>query len=79
MISPQAVRDYVKAEPFRPFQINMASGKAHEVGHPEMIKILKNYVIVFKAEQDPEEFPEEFQPVSLMLSESLSHLEAPAR
>ena len=75
MTTPQAVLDYVKAVPFRPFRIHMASGKTYDVRHPEMIKILKSHVLIFSSAGDSE-FPEEFQSVSLMLAESISRTEA---
>jgi hypothetical protein len=53
MITYQRVLDYVRAEPFRPFRIHMASGRTFDIRHPE------------------------FDSVSLMLIESISHLEAP--
>jgi len=77
MITYQRVLDYVRAEPFRPFRIQMASGRAFEIRHPEMIKVLKSYLLVFKAGSSAAEVPEEFDSVSLLLVESVSHLEAP--
>jgi len=78
MHTPQAILGYVKAEPFRPFRIQMASGKMFEIRHPEMIKVLKSYLLVFKSMGDTSEVPDEFETVSLMLSESISYLEAQA-
>ena len=79
MMTPQAMLGYVRAEPFRPFRIQMASGRTFDVRHPEMIKVLKSYAIVFKADGDNAELPDEHESVSLMLAESVSHLEALAR
>lgn len=79
MMTPQAVLGYVKAEPFRPFRIHMASGRTFEIPHPEMIKVLKSNVLVFEATGDTPEIPDEWESVSLMLTESTSHLEAPVR
>lgn len=76
MMTPKTVLEYVKAQPFRPFRLHLASGRTFEVYHPEMIKVLKNYVLVFKAADGNSEFPEEFESVSLMLTESISHLES---
>ncbi len=44
-----------------------------------MIKVLKSYAIVFKADGDNTDLPEEHESVSLMLAESVFHLEALAR
>ena len=75
MLAPNTVRDYVKAQPFRPFRVHTASGQDYEDRHPEMIKILKNYVLIFSSGGDTPEFPDEFHTVSLMMAESISHLE----
>ena len=77
MLTPQTVQDFVKAQPFRPFRIHMASGRTFDVRHPEMIKVLKSYVIIFKVRQEPTDFPDEAESVSLMLTESISPLEVP--
>jgi hypothetical protein len=76
MITYQRVLDYVKAEPFRPFRIHMASGRTFDLRHPEMIKVLKNDILIFKASGESGDVPDEFDSVSLMLIESVSHLEA---
>jgi hypothetical protein len=77
MMPPQTVLGYVKAEPFRPFRLHMASGRTFDVRHPEMIKVLRSNILVFKANGEMEEIPDDFESVSLMLSESVSHLESP--
>lgn len=77
MITAQAVLGYVKAQPFRPFRLHMASGKTFDIRHPEMIKVLKSYILIFKATSDTLEIPDEAESVSLMLTESVSLLEAP--
>ena len=79
MMTPQAVLGYIKAEPFRPFRIHMASGRTFDVRHPEVIKILKSYALVFRSDADNPDLPDEHESVSLMLAESVSHLEAMAR
>lgn len=68
---------YVTAEPFRPFRIHHASGRTCDVCHPEWIKVLKSNVLVFKTTGDSPELPDEWESVSLMLTESISHPEAP--
>lgn len=75
MMTPQAVLGYVKAEPFRPFRIHLASGRTFDIRHPEMIKVLKSDVLVFKSNGDGPEMPDEWESLSLMLTESISHLE----
>ena len=55
----------------------MAGGRTLDVRHPEMIKVLKSNILVFKAENGTQEIPDEWESVSLMLTESVSHLESP--
>jgi hypothetical protein len=75
MMTPQTMLGYVRAEPFRPFRIRVASGRTFDIRHPEMIKVLKSNVLVFKSTNDTPEIPDEWESVSLMLTESISHLE----
>lgn len=77
MMTPQALLGYAKAEPFRPFRLHLASGRTFDVGHLELIKVLKSSVLVFKANGDMLDLPDDWESVSLMLTESVSHLEAP--
>jgi hypothetical protein len=67
---------YIKAEPFRPFRLHMASGKTFDVRHPEMVKVGKNFVMVFSFSSREPELIEQWETVSLMLIESVSHLDA---
>jgi hypothetical protein len=73
MMTPQTILGYVKAEPFRPFRIHMASGRTFDVRHPEMIKVLKSCALVFNNVDAG--IPDEWVTVSLMLAESLSEIE----
>ncbi len=77
MMNPASVLNYTKAEPFRPFRIHMASGKMFDVRHPEMVKVGKTNLIIFSFVSDQPEVFDEWQSVSLMLTESISHLESP--
>ncbi len=73
MMSPASELNSVKAEPFR---IPMASGKTFGVRHPEMVRVGKTNLPAFSfASEQPEVF-DEWQSVSLMLMESISHLES---
>ena len=57
MITPQTVLEYVKAEPFRPFRIHLASGRTFDIRHPEMIKVLRSHILIFKAAGDTRNSP----------------------
>lgn len=75
MITPPQILNYVKAEPFRPFRLRMASGKSFDIRHPEMVKVGKTFVMVFSFEPGESEVVEKWETVSLMLIESVSHLD----
>ena len=78
MMTPSSLLTYVKAAPFRPFRIHTASGRTFEVRHPEMVKVLKSYLLVFYSVGETPDVYDEWESVSLMLIESISHIEAPA-
>ena len=77
MMTKQTIQGYVKAEPFRPFRLHLASGRTFEIRHPEMIKILQSTILVFKAAGDSQDLTDEWETTSQMLMESVSHFEAP--
>ncbi len=78
MMTPQNVRAYVKAQPFRPFRIHMASGRTFDVRHPAMVRVGRSNLLVFSFVGESPEVFDEWESVSLMLTESVSHLEVPA-
>jgi hypothetical protein len=75
MMTPASVLNYVRAEPFRPFRIHMASGKTFDVRHPEMVRVGKSNLIVCSFVSDQPDVFDEWQSVSLMLIETISPLE----
>ena len=77
MMTPTSLLTYVKAAPFRPFRIHIASGRTFDVRHPEMVKVGKSHMIVFYSVGETPEVFDERESVSLMLTESISHIEAP--
>ncbi len=75
-MTPHTLLVYARAVPFRPFRIHVASGRIFEVRHPEMIKVLRTGVLIFKdAGGDHPDLPDEWEILSLMLIESVTHLE----
>ena len=76
MMTPASVLTYVKAEPFRPFRIRMASGQTFDVRHPEVVRVGRSNLLVFSFVSDQPDVFDEWQSVSLMLTESISHLES---
>jgi hypothetical protein len=55
----------------------MASGKTYDVRHPELIKVGRTSMILFTPSDEGAEVYDAFETASLMLAESISHLEAP--
>ena len=78
MIPVAQVLSYVKAQPFQPFRLHMASGQMFEIRHPEMVKVGKSYVLVFSFIVGKPDLIEKWESVSLMLIESISHIDQTA-
>jgi hypothetical protein len=75
MIPSRDILSYVKAQPFRPIRLNMASGRSFDIRHPEMIKVGKVDLIVFTSVRNNPEIYDHWDTVSLMLIESVSFLD----
>jgi hypothetical protein len=69
--------EYVKAKPFRPFRVHMASGTTFDIRHPEMIKVTTSCVVIYTYVGGEQEIPDYWTTASLMLIESVSYLDAP--
>jgi hypothetical protein len=79
MMTIEKFAKYLGAEPFRPFRINMASGRSFEIRHPEMIQVGKSTVTIFTYLSDDEEEAKQRQhDVSMLLIESLEPLDTKA-
>lgn len=77
MMTNRRILTYVNAEPFRPFRINLASGKVYDIPHPEMIAVGKTTVHVFTGVSDEdEEEREREQELSLILIESVEPIDS---
>jgi hypothetical protein len=76
MTTSNALLGYLKAEPFRPFRIQMASGRTFDIRHPEMLKVGKSNIVVFTLVSDDPQIFDDWDTVSLMLIETVSHLDA---
>jgi len=74
-MSTQDVLNYVKAQPFRPFRIKMASGRDFDVRHPEMVRVGRTILVVFSFLSDDPDVFDKWETASLVLVESISHLE----
>jgi len=73
----QELFKYVDAEPFRPFRIQMASGRSFDVRHPENIHVGENAVVVFQYRSKTDRIFEDFTMLGLSLVESIEHLDSP--
>ena len=69
--------EYVDAEPFRSFRIQMVSGRTFDVRHPEMIRVGANSVVVFQYLEQDERVYEKFMMLGLNLIESIEHVDSP--
>ncbi|HTA30774.1 MAG TPA: hypothetical protein VK731_09815 [Candidatus Cybelea sp.] len=51
----ESIREFNRAVPFKPYEIQMASGQRYEVPHPEFISISPkgSFVIVFDTNEHP--------------------------
>jgi hypothetical protein len=65
----------MRAEPFRPFRIHMASGRTFDIRHPEMVRVGRSDIVIFSLVSDEPDVHDEWDTVSLMLIEYISHLE----
>ena len=77
-MSPDEIVRYLKTIPFRPFRLHLASGRTFDVRHPEMVKVGKRDIIIFKLVSDKPEVYDDWDSVGLLLIESISHLEPSA-
>jgi hypothetical protein len=77
MVTPPQILAYIKAQPFRPFRVHMASGKTYDVRHPEMLKVGKSFLLVFRFDIGEPDVVEHWETLSLLLIESISHLDLP--
>jgi hypothetical protein len=77
-MSPQQILTYLKDQPFRPFRIRMTSGRTYDIRHPKMAKVARDCVILFSLVSDNPEVVDHWETISLLLVESVSHLDAQA-
>ena len=76
MIPPNDLKSYLKAQPFCPFRIHMASGESFDVRHPEMVRGGRNSIVLFTFVSNDPKIYDRWETVSLMLMEHISLLDA---
>jgi hypothetical protein len=51
-MNADAIREFLRREPFEPFVIRMSNGEAHEVRHPECLIVGANRAVVYEPKDD---------------------------
>ena len=75
MMTTKEILRYLRSEPFRPFRIHMASGRTFDIRHPEMVRVGKSDLVILSLVTDEPGVHDDWDTVSLLLIESISHLE----
>jgi hypothetical protein len=76
-MSSQEILKYTAAQQFRPFRIRMNSGRTYDVRHPEMIRVGRDFFMLFSFVSDSPNVVDDWETGSLLLVESISHLQSP--
>lgn len=76
MMNPKEIMAIVFSEPFRPFRINMASGRTYDIRHPEVIQLGRSSLTIFTPWLDNGETDQLWKKISYMLIESIEPLES---
>jgi hypothetical protein len=76
MMPPRVIMDHVFAEPFRPFRIHTASGRAFDIRHPEFVQMGRSILTVYAPPENEPDAPQRWEKISLMLIESIAPLDA---
>jgi hypothetical protein len=66
---------WVKATPFQPFRIQMNSGRAYEIRHPEMVSVGRSTAHIFTYRGEPTGPWDQAEMVSLMLMERVEPMQ----
>jgi hypothetical protein len=75
MMTSRKIIEYLEAEPFRPFRINMTSGQHYDIRHPETILVGTTSTRVYTTTGP--DANERWHDLSMLLIESLESLDAP--
>lgn len=78
MMTTQDIKRYLRAEPFRPFRLHMASGRTFDIRHPEMVHMGKADLVVFSLVADDPAVHDDWDSDSLLLIDSISQLDGAA-
>jgi len=75
MMNPREVLTFIASEPFKPFRIQMASGRTFEVRYPEMAQVGKSTMAVYSALDDERGSHEQWHKISLLLIECIEPIQ----
>jgi hypothetical protein len=75
-MSADDVLSWLRAAPFRPFRLHLASGKTYEIRHPEMLRVGRTALNVYSFVGEPADPFERVEMLSLLLLERLEPLDA---
>lgn len=78
MLDFAAVQVHAKAEPFRPFRLQVVAGRTFDVRQPEEIKVGRSCVHFFSYLEEDRTIFETCDYVSLMMLESITDLDSAA-
>jgi hypothetical protein len=76
MITAHETLSYLKAQPFRPFRLHMASGRTFDVRHPELVRVTKDHLLLFSMGNEDPDLVDRWEMIGHILIESISFLEA---
>lgn len=51
-MNADAIREFLRREPFEPFVIRLSNGETHEVRHPECLIVGANRAVVYEPKDD---------------------------
>ncbi len=51
-MNAEAIREWLKREPFEPFELRLSNGESYQVRHPEVVALGKNRIAVADPETD---------------------------
>ena len=68
---PDDILEWVKAAPFQPFKIVLNSGREYEIRHPEMVKVGRSSMHIFKFVNEENEVYQRAEMIGLSLIERI--------
>jgi hypothetical protein len=76
MMNSREVLNFIGAEPFWPFRVQMANGRPFEVRHPEMAQVGKTTLTVYATAGDENGSQEQWHKLLLLRIECIEPLQA---